>query len=196
MLRTIALTFLNEFRLLEQDRVGLFMLLLAPIVIIAVAGFSLGNIYGARTAAHTYTVPLVDDDHGAVARAIIDALDHEPAVTVDHAANLDRARAIVSERDRAPLAVVIPAGTTTALAAGRAAQIVLYVDPIKRLEISAIEFRIGDLCRRITAAAQDQARSRIANGGADLHARLTRISTDLDLLQTGVADYRRQIESA
>jgi ABC-type multidrug transport system permease subunit len=196
MLRTIALTFLNEFRLLAQDGVGLFMLLLAPIVIITVAGFSLGNIYGARMAAHTYTVPLVDEDHGAVARAIIDALDREPAVTVEHAANLDRARAIVSQRDRAPLAILIPAGTTTALAAGRPARIVLYVDPIKRLEISVIELRVGDLCQRITAAAEDQARARIANGGADLRARLTRISAHLDALQTGIAGYQRQLASA
>src|SRR6185437_5794196 len=180
MLRTIALTFLNEFRLLMQDRIGLFMLLLAPIVIIAVAGFSLGNIYGARMTAHTYTVPVVDDDHGAVARAINDGLAHEAAVTVVRAANLDRARAIVSDRDRAPLAIVIPAGTTAALTAGRDARIVLYVDPIKRLEISAIEFRIADLCRRVTAAARSQARTRIANGSADLRARLSRISADLD----------------
>jgi ABC-type multidrug transport system permease subunit len=196
MLRTIGLTFLNEFRLLVQDRVGLFMLLLAPVVIIAVAGFSLGNIYGARLGAHTYTVPLIDEDHGAVARAIIDALEHEPAVTVVKVANLDRARAIVSQRDRAPLAIVIPAGTTATLAAGRAAEVMLYVDPIKRLEISAIEFKIGDLCRRFTATAQEQARTRLAQGGADLRARLTRISTNLDALQAGVADYQRQLASA
>jgi len=196
MLRTIALTFFNEFRLLMQDRIGLFMLLLAPIVIIAVAGFSLGNIYGARMTAHTYTVPVVDDDHGAVARAINDGLAHEAAVTVVRAANLDRARAIVSDRDRAPLAIVIPAGTTAALTAGRDARIVLYVDPIKRLEISAIEFRIADLCRRVTAAARSQARTRIANGSADLRARLSRISADLDALHNGIADYQRQLTDA
>jgi ABC-type multidrug transport system permease subunit len=196
MLRTIALTFLNELRLLVQDRVGLYMLLLAPVVIIAVAGFSLGNIYGGRMSAHTYTVPIVDDDHGAVAIAIAEALDRETAVTVERVANLDLARAIVSQRDRAPLAIVIPAGTTAALSAGRAPRIVLYVDPIKRLEISAIEFRIADLCRQITAAAQNRARTRFASAGADLRARLTRISADLDALQTGVTDYQRQLVSA
>ena len=196
MLRTIALTFLNEFRLLVQDRVGLFMLLLAPIVIIAVAGFSLGNLYGARTSAHTYTLPLVDDDHSAVGRAIADALANETAVTVVPVADLDRARAIVSDRDRAPLAIVIPSGTTAAIAAGRDAHVLLYVDPIKRLEISAIEFRIADLCRGITSAAQDQARARIAGGSADLRARLARISADLDGLHNGIADYQRELTSA
>jgi hypothetical protein len=43
MLRTVFLIFQNEFHLLVKDRVGLFMLLLAPVVIIAVAGFSLGK---------------------------------------------------------------------------------------------------------------------------------------------------------
>ena len=196
MSRTIALTFLNEFRLLLHDRVGLFMLLLAPFVIIAVAGLSLGNIYGARITANTYTLPLVDDDHGAVAKAIGDALDRESAVTVVRVPTLAAARAVVSGRDRAPLAILIPAGTTAALAAGHAAEIVLYVDPIKRLEISAIEFRVADLCRRITAAAHDQARTRIAESGAGLRARLTRISTGLNALQTGVTDYQRQITIA
>ncbi len=196
MLRTIALTFLNEFRLLVQDRVGLFMLLLAPLVIIAVAGFSLGNLYGARMTAHTYTLPLVDDDHGAVARAIAAALADESAVTVVRVANLDRARVIVSDRDRAPLAIVIPAGTTADLAAGRDAHILLYVDPIKRLEISAIEFRIADLCRRVTAGAQAEVRARLADGSADLRARLSRISADLEALHSGIADYQRQLTNA
>ena len=196
MLRTVALTFVNEFRLLVQDRVGLFMLLLAPIVIIAVAGFSLGNLYGARMTPHTYTVPLLDDDHGAVARAIAAALASEAAVNVVRVADLEHARAIVGDRDRAPLAVVIPPGTTAALAAGRDARILLFVDPIKRLEISAIEFRIADLCRRVTATAQAQARARLARGDADLRPRLARISTDLETLRAGLADYQRQLSSA
>jgi len=193
MARTISLTFLNEFRLLRRDPVGLFMLLLAPIVIIAVAGFSLGNIYGARLGANAYTLALVDDDHGAAAKAIVAALDREPAVTVAAVATLDAARAIVTGRDRAPLAIAIPSGTTAALAAGRGANVVLYVDPIKRLEVSAIEFRVAELCQRVTAAGRAQANSRLATGGADLRARLARISADLNALQAAVTDYSRQI---
>jgi ABC-type multidrug transport system permease subunit len=196
MSRTIALTLLNEFRLLLRDPVGLFMLLLAPIVIIAVAGFSLGNIYGTRLAANTFTLALVDDDHGAAAKAIVEALEREPAVTVTPVPTLDAARAIVIGRDRAPLAILIPAGTTAALADGHFAKVILYVDPIKRLEVSAVEFRIAELCQRISAAARDQARSHLANGSIDLRARLARISADLNALQAGVTDYERQISSA
>ncbi len=196
MLRTIGLIFLNEFRLLVQDRVGLFMLMLAPIVIIAVAGLSLGNLYGAQLGAHVYTMPVVNDDHGEVGRAIVDALEREPAIVVTPAATLDLARAIVRDRARAPLAIVIPAGTSAALAAGRPAQLVLYVDPIKRLEISAIEFRVAELCRRVTAVAQDRARTRLTHGSIDLRARLTRISASLETLQAGVASYQRELAKA
>lgn len=195
MFRTIALTFLNEFRLLLRDRVGLSMLLLAPIVIIAVAGFSLGDIYGTRVGDNAYTIPLVDDDHGAVGKAVVAAVDRDPAVTVIQVATLSAARAVLRGRDRAPLAIVIPAGTTAALAAGHAADIVLYVDPIKRLEISAIEFRLADLCARITAAAHAEARLRFAQGSADLRTRLERISTNLSALQVGITDYQRQMET-
>jgi ABC-type multidrug transport system permease subunit len=196
MFRTIVLTFLNEFRLLTRDRVGLFMLLLAPIVIIAVAGFSLGNIYGARVGDNAYTIPLVDDDHGAAAKAIVAAVDRDSTVTVIQVSTVSAARAVLRGRDRAPLAIVIPAGTTAALAAGHAADIVLYVDPIKRLEISAIEFRLADLCARITAAAHAEARVRFAQGSADLRTRLERISINLSALQAGITDYQRQIATA
>ena len=54
------------------------MLLLAPVVIITVAGYSLGNLYGGGTT--TFRVPVVDHDHGPVAASIIAALRQERAV--------------------------------------------------------------------------------------------------------------------
>ena len=77
MLRTIWLTMQNEARLLLSDPIVLFMLLLAPIVIIAVAGYSLGNIYGGL--AGSFRIPAVDLDHGPMAVGIIDALRANPA---------------------------------------------------------------------------------------------------------------------
>jgi len=46
MLRAIWLTIQNEARLLHKDPIVLFMLLFAPVVIITVAGYSLGALYG------------------------------------------------------------------------------------------------------------------------------------------------------
>src|SRR5208282_3168221 len=64
MFRAIWLTVQNEARLLLKDPIVLFMLLLAPVVIIAVAGYSLGNLYGGGT--NGFLVPIVDRDRGEV----------------------------------------------------------------------------------------------------------------------------------
>ncbi|MFZ1888402.1 MAG: ABC transporter permease [Candidatus Binataceae bacterium] len=192
MLRTIRLIFLNEFRLLAKDRVGLSMLLLAPIVIIAVAGFSLGNIYGARSSAHAYFVPVIDQDHGPVAQAIVAALKREPVVRLVTAPNLSDARAIVGRRARAPIAILIPAGTSAALKSGRSAQIVFYVDPIKRIEVAGLELRLGQMCAEITARAQSAARSQIIAAGAELQSRLGRLAAQASAAQTAGERYRHE----
>ncbi len=192
MLRTIFLIFQNEFRLLSKDRVGLFMLLLAPMIIIAVAGFSLGNLFSQSDAA--YVIPIVDSDHGEVASAIIEALRREPSVTIPIADDLDQARRIVTTRDRAPLAVLIPAGTTEALRNGRRTRLVLLVDPIKRLEMTAVEVRLSQLCQDITARARQRAQEKLASGGAEMRGRLERLAGQLRMFQSELARFREQAE--
>ena len=44
--RAAGLTVVNEARLLFRDPVSLLMLLIAPVVIMTVAGYSLGALYG------------------------------------------------------------------------------------------------------------------------------------------------------
>lgn len=192
MLRAVHLIFLNEFRLLTKDRIGLSMLLLAPIVIIAVAGFSLGNIYGARPSAHAYDIPLVDLDHGPIAQAVIATLTREPAVRLSIVPSIGEARSIVGHRARSPLAIVIPKGTSMALTSAGNAQIVLYVDPIKRIEVSGLELRLSQMCTEITAHAQDAARARIAAASADLRSRVQRIATQASAAQHAGETYRRE----
>ena len=145
MLRTTALIFCNDLRLLLKDRAAVFMLFVAPIVIIAVAGFSLGNIYGVQRATRVYVIPIVDQDHGAIAKTLIKALSQERSIGIEQVGDLAQARAIVTTRERAPLAIVIPARTTTDFESGRTPLISVYVDPIKRLEASMIELRLNVL---------------------------------------------------
>ncbi|HVA82456.1 MAG TPA: ABC transporter permease [Candidatus Binataceae bacterium] len=192
MLRAAWLIFLNEFRLLTKDRVGLAMLILAPVVIIAVAGFSLGNIYGVRPAVNAYDLPIVDQDHGAAARAIITALSRDPAVHLERAQSVAGVRALVGRRSRVPLAIVIPAGITAALEAGRPAELVLYVDPIKRIEVAAIELRLSRMCTEITARAQDNARTRISAANAELRVRLERLATLATTARSAAEHFRRE----
>ncbi|HWJ41367.1 MAG TPA: ABC transporter permease [Candidatus Limnocylindrales bacterium] len=163
MLRAVWLTIGKEFLLIRRDRVGLFMLLVAPIAVIAAAGFSLAKIYGGRTAPRgEYSVAVFDEDHGSVARAILDALAHQPDLFVIHSASRLDAQRTVREQKLAVVGIVIPNGTTDAIEHGRGAQLVLYTDPVKYLQTTKVELALLELCRKITAGAATQARSQTA----------------------------------
>jgi ABC-type multidrug transport system permease subunit len=173
MFRAIWLTVQNEARLLLKDPIVLFMLLLAPVVIIAVAGYSLGNLYGGGT--NGFRVPIVDRDRGEVAAGIIEALRHERGVALEPVDDPIYARRLVSTRDRTPLAIEIPRGTSDAVAEGRTARLILYVDPVRRIEVNAIELRINEVCGRVSAAARETAQKRLVDSGSELRAKLERL---------------------
>jgi ABC-type multidrug transport system permease subunit len=196
MLRAAWIVFQNEFRLLAHDRAALFMLGLAPLVIISVAGLSLGNIYGVQPGAQPYSIIVVDDDHGWLARALVDALRSEHSVSVVPVANLDQARAIVSGRARAPLCIVIPSQTTNAFEAGRDVRLTLYIDPVKRLEAGAIELDLDRLCREVTARAHDVARRKIIEQGSHVHDQLARASNQMKASAAQLDRLARQFERA
>lgn len=191
MLRTALLILRNEFRLLLQDRMSLFMLFLAPIVIIAVAGFSLGNMFGAGTSGRTYVIPVVDHDHGEIADAILKGLSSEHALQITRVANARAARAIVASNDRAPMAILIPAGTSRAFKAGRTALVDVYVDPVKRIEASAFELRLGVLSRQISARARRRAQARVSAQTARVRAAVDHISKQVDELREQAREYQR-----
>ena len=164
MLRATWLTAQNEARLLVKDPTVLFMLLFAPVVIITVAGYSLGSLYGG--AANSFRLPVVNLDHGKVADGMIQALHRDRAVTLEMLDDPDEARRIVSRRDRTPIAMVIPAGTSAAVVAGLQPRLILFVDPVRRVEVNALELRIGELCRRVTEQARTAAQAQIESFGA------------------------------
>jgi ABC-type multidrug transport system permease subunit len=196
MLRSAFLIFQNEFRLLSNDRVGLFTLFLAPVVIIAVAGFSLGNLYGARPRPHAWLIPTVDRDHGQVAQAIMQTLGGEPSITINRPANFAEARRIVLRDARAAIAIEIPHGISDMLMAGQTAHLIIYVDPTKRIEADAIELRLTTLCERISAAAGAEARVEIATKGVAAHARIARMDWQLAAFKARIEDYRQRMVSA
>ncbi|HLX36668.1 MAG TPA: ABC transporter permease [Candidatus Binataceae bacterium] len=177
MLRAIFLTIQNEARLLIKDPIVLFMLLFAPIVIITVAGYSLGAIYGG--AGSTFRLPVVNEDRGEVADGIIDALRHQTSISVELYDNASEARRAVNYRSRTPVAIDIPAGTTSALEAGHDPQLILFVDPVRRIEADALELRINELCRKVGEQARGAAQKRLDTADADLRSKLQRLSSDI-----------------
>jgi ABC-2 type transport system permease protein len=170
MLRAIWLTAQNEARLLIKDPIVLLMLLFAPVVIITVAGYSLGTLYGG--APNSIRLPVVNLDKGQVADGIIRALHKQRNLSLEMLDDPDEARRLVSGRDRTPIAMVIPAGTSADVAAGLQPRLILFVDPVRRVEVNAIELRIDELCRRVTEQAGAAAQSQIESFGAPQAPRL------------------------
>jgi hypothetical protein len=193
MLRAVWLVFLNEFRLLGRDRIGMFMLVLAPVAIILVAGLSLGNLYGVNPGPHTYVVPIVDEDDGMVARAIVKALQGQPSISTLMAQDVGSARTMILRQRRAPLALVIPSGTTHAFETGNNARLQLYIDPVKRIEVNAIELRLDQLLRGITISAQDQARQKLTAQGAAVQDRIEQLLNQVKQIDSSAVGYRREI---
>src|SRR5258708_2024269 len=152
MLRAVWLTIGKEFLLIRRDRVGMFMLIVAPIAVIAAAGFSLAKIYGGRTVARGgYAVAVVDEDHGAIARPILDALGRQPGLAVVRPEDRVQAEDLVRRRKLAVVAIVIPKATTDAIEHGGQSRLILYTDPVKYLQTIKVELTIAELCRQVTA---------------------------------------------
>lgn len=212
MLRAVLLTIGKEFLLIRRDRVGLFMLILAPIAVIAAAGFSLAKIYGGRTATSgSYSIAIVDEDHGAVARAILEAIARHPGLTVIHSGDRAEAQDVVRRRKLAVVGIIIPKATTDKIEHGKRARLILYTDPVKYLQTVRIELTIAELCRQVTAGAADQARKQALEQGRGLkeqidqarasaeHAReeASRLSAETAASRTALAaKLRMQLESA
>jgi ABC-type multidrug transport system permease subunit len=178
----------KDLRLLRRDTVGLVFLLLAPIMVITVAGFSLANLYGADPTGQTaYEFPLVDEDAGELGRSLREHLAHEDAV---HLQLLDsRAEAEQRVRDKqAGTALVIPRGTDAALQRGDSAELILYTDPVKYLERLNVRIRLLELRDQLAA-------ERRAAALREAQVQLERARADAHRVQDALAQARRDAEA-
>jgi ABC-type multidrug transport system permease subunit len=196
MVRSIELIFLNEFRLLLRDRTALFMIFVAPVVIIAVAGFSLGNLFGSPTSYKDYLLAVVDEDRGRIASAIVVALERDPRCKLVKVDDVDSARRVVLDHAQGPLAIVIPPNTTAAFESGQTAPVEVLVDPVKRLQASAIELRLNNLSQTLASAAQAQVQREFARDLVELRADLERADAQSKALNMAIRDYHNRLGRA
>jgi hypothetical protein len=182
MIRAVLLTAEKEFHLLFHDLVGLFMLVVAPIAVIAAAGFSLANVYAGSASNTRYVIAVADEDHGAVGRAVYDTLRRQNSIELIRAGNSLQARALVREKKRALVAIIVPSGTTAAFSSGRTARLVLYSDPVRYLQVAAVDLRLAEMCRRIDAEANRMAAESLAKRQAALRDQVATASRRLSTL--------------
>jgi ABC-2 type transport system permease protein len=158
-MRALAVLAAKDIRLLLRDRWALLFLLLAPIVVISVAGFSLSTFYGDREQAETiFLLPVTDRDGGEVAERLVASLEAVPALRVVRV-DEPEARRLVAEAGEAGAALVIPEGFTSDFRGGREVRLVLLTDPVKYLELLRIKIEVARVQAALVAS---QVASRVA----------------------------------
>lgn len=133
MLRALIALIGKDLRLLFRDRLALLLLFVAPVVVIAAAGFSLSTLYSSTT----FLFPIADLDGGEVAKELVEALSQAPELEVE-LMDLEEAKRLVADTPRAGAALVIPKGFTEALRTSKPVSLVLWTDPVKHLEVLKI----------------------------------------------------------
>ena len=189
----------KDLRLLLRDRVALLFLTLAPIVVISVAGFSLGSLYGADPTGQTsYELPIVDEDGGDLATQIEERLRGDESVRLRRIASRAEAQRLVHDKV-AGSALVIPAGTRAALAAGRPAAVLLYTDPVKFLERLNVTLRVlkardelADAERARIVAELDEQRAKISAELEELEATVERVRANLETVRRAAGEARER----
>ena len=186
---SLVVIIVKDLRLLMRDRVALVFMTLAPIVVISVAGFSLASLYGSDPTGQTaYDLPIVDEDGGELAREIAEQLATETSVRVHRVESRAEAQRLVASK-AAGSALVIPAGTADALAAGRPARVLLYTDPVKYLERLNVRLRV----LQARDALADAERARVA---ANLERQRESLRADLERLAAAIRDARAELDAA
>ncbi len=179
----------KDLRLLFRDRVALVFIALAPIVVISVAGFSLASLYGGDPSGQTqYDLPIVNEDGGDLAGQIAEQLGSDANIRVREIATREEAQRLVASK-AAGSALVIPAGTAAALAAGQPARVLLYTDPVKYLERLNMRLRVLET----RDALADSERARVAK---NIEQQRDSLRANLERLGKAIRDARAELETA
>jgi ABC-type multidrug transport system permease subunit/F0F1-type ATP synthase membrane subunit b/b' len=193
----------KDLRLLLRDRAALLFLIVAPIVVMSIAGFSLASLYGADPSGQTaYEVPIVDEDGGALASQIEEQLRGDDSVRLRRVATREEARRLVHDKV-AGSAIVIPEGTRAALAAGRSGEVLLYTDPVKFLERLNVTLRVlkvrdelADAERARIVAALEEQREKVRAELEELDASVERVRSNLETLRREAGEARERAAAA
>jgi ABC-2 type transport system permease protein len=121
---TLALAGVS-LRRLVRDRIALFFMLVLPVVVIIVIGATVGG-FG------QFHVGVVDNDHSALARALVSQLEQAKGLEVAHYAD-EKAMRVALRRSEVAAAVVIPAGFDAKLRAGARVQVPVFAEQANQL---------------------------------------------------------------
>ena len=131
-MRALLVIAWKDLQLLLRDRGALLFTLLIPVVVVTIVAASLHG----TDASVSIRLPVVDEDQGPVAAALIEALTHHLNVE-----EVDRqtAEALVSVRKQAAAALVLPERMSKRYLASRPSTLLLLTDPAKGSEVATIK---------------------------------------------------------
>ena len=158
-IKSLAVLVVKDYRLFIRDRVALLFLFLAPVVVIAVAGFSLANFYGGwERESIEYLFPIADLDESETSESLISSLELVEGLDLLRT-DEQEAKRLVAIDNRAGAALVIPDGFHTDFLRGKPVRMKLWIDPVKHVEVLKIK---GEVERVRAALVAAQVAGRIA----------------------------------
>jgi ABC-2 type transport system permease protein len=204
--RALVAAVVKDVRLLVRDRVGLVFLTIAPLIVMSVAGFSLSTLFGGTPQPGAYVLPVVDEDDGRIEAELRKRLAADATIEIRTIPSREQALDLVRSRESAAV-LVIPMGTSVALAHGSRASLRLLTDPVKFVELTNVRFLVEELRQAVGQQAIDLAQRRIDRVRAHavaaerkLERRFARLRAALtraaDRAHTARADVARRIEVA
>jgi ABC-type multidrug transport system permease subunit len=146
--------FLKDLRLIFRDRWALLFFVLVPIVVISIIASALFD----SDEGPKLMIPVVNEDQGPVANAFIKLLaKHADPVEVERA----EAEKIVRDQNRAPAAIVFPAGMSKAYLQGRPSEISLLTDPAQAVDLQTVKVLLLLMDKEAAALADPLEEDRI-----------------------------------
>mgnify|MGYP002641341951 CR=1 FL=1 len=135
LLNTVRAIALKDLKIRARDPGGLVLMFVVPLLVITIASFALSPLYS--RSAGRLRLPLVDLDRGDVAREVARRLGEVPGLVLEATHQVDgvvRPMDLAEARRRIRAgarfgALMLPAGTSAALAAGKPSTLVLLQDP-------------------------------------------------------------------
>jgi ABC-type multidrug transport system permease subunit len=147
--------FIKDLRIIFRDRWALLFFILVPIVVISIIASALFD----SDEGPKLMIPVVNEDQGPVANAFIKLLDkHADPVEMSR----EQAEYVVRDQNRAPAAIVFPAGMSKGYLQGKTSNLTLLTDPAQAVDLQTVKVLLLLMDKEAAALADPLEEERIS----------------------------------
>ena len=147
--------FIKDLRIIFRDRWALLFFILVPIVVISIIASALFD----SDEGPKLMIPVVNEDQGPVANAFIKLLDkHADPVEMSR----EQAEYVVRDQNRAPAAIVFPAGMSKGYLQGKTSKLTLLTDPAQAVDLQTVKVLLLLMDKEAAALADPLEEERIS----------------------------------